>query len=108
MCALRRCRSQLPPPPLGSGTRQRCSPAGRLRPRGSLQIAYGVRVHPRTVVMNMTFTPGNFRKALGVFPTGVAVVTARAPDGRLLGTTVSSFNSVSLDPPLVLFSLAHT
>jgi len=58
--------------------------------------------------MNMTFTPGNFRKALGVFPTGVAVVTARAPDGRLLGTTVSSFNSVSLDPPLVLFSLART
>jgi flavin reductase (DIM6/NTAB) family NADH-FMN oxidoreductase RutF len=56
----------------------------------------------------MTFTPGEFRKALGVFPTGVAVVAARAPDGLLQGTTVSSFNSVSLDPPLVLFSLART
>ena len=54
----------------------------------------------------MTFTSGEFRKALGVFPTGVAVVTARAPDGLLQGTTVSSFNSVSLYPPLVLFSLA--
>jgi flavin reductase (DIM6/NTAB) family NADH-FMN oxidoreductase RutF len=56
----------------------------------------------------MSFTSGEFRRALGVFPTGVAVVTARAPDGLLLGTTVSSFNSVSLEPPLVLFSLART
>jgi flavin reductase (DIM6/NTAB) family NADH-FMN oxidoreductase RutF len=57
---------------------------------------------------NMAFTSGEFRSALGVFPTGVAVVTARAPDGLLLGMTVSSFNSVSLEPPLVLFSLART
>ena len=57
---------------------------------------------------NMAFTPGEFRKALGVFPTGVAVVTARAPDGSLLGMTVSSFNSVSLQPPLVLFSVARS
>jgi flavin reductase (DIM6/NTAB) family NADH-FMN oxidoreductase RutF len=56
----------------------------------------------------MSFTPGEFRKALSVFPTGVAVVTTRAPNGPFLGTTVSSFNSVSLDPPLVLFSLART
>jgi flavin reductase (DIM6/NTAB) family NADH-FMN oxidoreductase RutF len=55
----------------------------------------------------MAFTPDEFRKALGVFPTGVAVVTARAPDGLLLGMTVSSFNSVSLQPPLVLFSVAR-
>jgi 4-hydroxyphenylacetate 3-hydroxylase, reductase component len=59
-------------------------------------------------VISMNFTPGDFRKALGVFPTGVVVVTARAPDGRFVGTTVSSFNSVSLEPPLVLFSLART
>jgi flavin reductase (DIM6/NTAB) family NADH-FMN oxidoreductase RutF len=56
----------------------------------------------------MTFTSGDFRKALGVFPTGVAVVTARGPDGHLHGMTVSSFNSVSLDPPLILFSVART
>ena len=56
----------------------------------------------------MAFTSGEFRKTLEVFPTGVAVVTARGADGLLHGTTVSSFNSVSLDPPLVLFSLART
>jgi flavin reductase (DIM6/NTAB) family NADH-FMN oxidoreductase RutF len=56
----------------------------------------------------MTFSPGDFRKALGVFPTGVAIISARRPDGQLLGMTVSSFNSVSLDPPLVLFSVART
>ncbi len=46
-----------------------------------------------------------FRNALGQFPTGVCVVTAQAPDGEDLGTTMSSFNSLSLDPPLVLFSV---
>jgi len=56
----------------------------------------------------MSFTSGEFRKALGVFPTGVAVITARAHNGGLHGMTVSSFNSVSLDPPLVLFSVART
>ena len=48
-----------------------------------------------------------FRSALGRFPTGVAVVTAQAPGGARAGVTVSSFNSVSLDPPLVLWSLAR-
>jgi 4-hydroxyphenylacetate 3-hydroxylase, reductase component len=56
----------------------------------------------------MTVTPSTFRQALGVFPTGIAVATAHASDGRLYGTTISSFNSVSLDPPLVLFSLARS
>lgn len=45
-----------------------------------------------------------FRNALGRFATGVAIVTASV-DGVRLGSTISSFNSVSLDPPLVLFSL---
>lgn len=45
------------------------------------------------------------RQALGQFPTGVAVVTTRATDGEDLGMTVSSFNSLSLSPPLVLFSI---
>jgi flavin reductase (DIM6/NTAB) family NADH-FMN oxidoreductase RutF len=48
-----------------------------------------------------------FRKALGRFATGVAVVTAKGPDEALIGLTMSSFNSVSLDPPLVLFSIAR-
>ncbi len=47
----------------------------------------------------------DLRKALGQFPTGVAVVTTRATDGEDLGMTVSSFNSLSLSPPLVLFSI---
>lgn len=46
------------------------------------------------------------RRALGQFATGIAVVTARGPDGALAGLTVNSFASVSLDPPLVLWSLS--
>jgi flavin reductase (DIM6/NTAB) family NADH-FMN oxidoreductase RutF len=51
--------------------------------------------------------PELLREALGLFPTGITVVTARAANGALYGVTVSSFNSVSLDPPLVLFSLSR-
>lgn len=42
-----------------------------------------------------------------MFATGVTIVTARAANGSLVGLTANSFNSVSLDPPLVLWSLAH-
>ena len=49
-----------------------------------------------------------FRGALGSFATGVTVLTALAPDGEWIGLTVSSFNSVSLDPPLILWSLSCT
>lgn len=47
-----------------------------------------------------------FRDTLGNFATGVTVVTALAPGGEPIGLTISSFNSVSLDPPLVLWSLS--
>ena len=46
------------------------------------------------------------RDALGSFATGVTVVLALDPDGRAVGLTVNSFNTVSLDPPLVLWSLS--
>lgn len=46
------------------------------------------------------------RDALGAFATGVTVVTARDAGGRAFGLTVNSFNSVSLDPPLVVWSLS--
>jgi 3-hydroxy-9,10-secoandrosta-1,3,5(10)-triene-9,17-dione monooxygenase reductase component len=46
------------------------------------------------------------RQALGAFATGVTIVTTRAPGGGPVGLTANSFNSVSLDPPLVLWSLA--
>lgn len=49
-----------------------------------------------------------FRRALGMFATGIAVVTALTPDGRRIGLTINSFNSVSLDPPLILWSLARS
>jgi flavin reductase (DIM6/NTAB) family NADH-FMN oxidoreductase RutF len=47
------------------------------------------------------------RQALGTYPTGVTIVTARAAGGRPVGLTVNSFASLSLDPPLLLWSLAN-
>lgn len=46
-----------------------------------------------------------FRRGLGNFATGVTVVTARGPGGEPVGVTANSFNSVSLDPPLILWSI---
>ena len=48
-----------------------------------------------------------FRRALSCFATGVAVVTTLDSSGERIGMTISSFNSVSLDPPLVLWSIAN-
>lgn len=47
----------------------------------------------------------SLRDALGCFATGVTVVTTLSGDGVPLGMTMNSFSSVSLDPPLILFSL---
>jgi flavin reductase (DIM6/NTAB) family NADH-FMN oxidoreductase RutF len=52
------------------------------------------------------FDPRDFRTALGTFATGVTVVTIEGPDGSPIGLTCNSFNSVSLSPPLVLWSLS--
>lgn len=46
-----------------------------------------------------------FRNALGHFATGVAVITTRLDDKEPIGITVNSFSSVSLDPPIILWSL---
>lgn len=51
-----------------------------------------------------TSQPDLIRSAFGRFATGVTVVTAVGPNGRNVGMTASSFNSVSLDPPMVLWS----
>jgi len=48
----------------------------------------------------------DYRRALAQFATGVTVVTTRDTQGHPVGLTVNSFNSVSLEPPLVLWSLA--
>ncbi len=55
--------------------------------------------------MTTAFDPKAFRRALGNFATGVTVITATAKDGQQAGVTANSFNSVSLDPPLVLWSI---
>ena len=52
--------------------------------------------------------PHEFRNALGQFATGVTIVTTVNSEAKPVGVTASSFNSVSLDPPLVLWSLAKT
>ncbi len=47
------------------------------------------------------------RNALGRFPTGVTVITTRGPDGKREGLTANSFSALSLDPPLVLWSIVR-
>ena len=54
------------------------------------------------------FDSMEFRRALGTFTTGVTVITARGADGEPVGVTANSFSSVSLEPPLVLWSLAKS
>lgn len=51
------------------------------------------------------FDPRDLRNAFGSFGTGVTVVTSGNQDSRLVGVTANSFSSVSLDPPIVLWSL---
>lgn len=53
-----------------------------------------------------TIDPRELRDALGLFATGVTVVTAPGVEGEAVGITANSFSSLSLDPPLVLWSLA--
>ena len=56
---------------------------------------------------NQDLDPAALRQAFGVFPTGVVAVAATV-DGRPVGLAASSFTTVSLDPPLVSFSIART
>ncbi len=55
-----------------------------------------------------SFDSKGFRHTLGTFTTGVTIITTRSAQGEPIGITANSFNSVSLDPPLVLWSLAKT
>ena len=61
--------------------------------------------HPPRNHRGSVFSARQFRDALGQFATGVTIIATRGPDGRYAGFTANSFNSVSLDPPLVLWSL---
>jgi len=60
------------------------------------------------MAMQSSFDPQAFRTALGTFTTGVTIITTQAEDGSPIGITANSFNSVSLNPPLVLWSLAKS
>src|SRR6201981_2058196 len=51
--------------------------------------------------------PRDFRNALGTYATGVTIITATGADGKPYGLTCNSFASVSLNPPLVLWSLVR-
>jgi flavin reductase (DIM6/NTAB) family NADH-FMN oxidoreductase RutF len=64
-------------------------------------------VNPPRKAQPPSFSSQEFRAALGMFATGVTIVTARTAEGTVIGLTANSFNSVSLDPPLVLWSLAQ-
>ncbi len=59
-------------------------------------------------LLKTEFDARSFRSALGSFATGITIVSAAHPTAGLIGLTANSFNSVSLDPPLVLFSIART
>jgi flavin reductase (DIM6/NTAB) family NADH-FMN oxidoreductase RutF len=60
-----------------------------------------------TLLTNQDLDPGHLREAFGIFPSGVVAVAAQVDGGRI-GLAASSFTSVSLDPPLVSFSVANT
>ena len=62
------------------------------------QAAHSLHAHAHTRA---------FRRALGMFATGITVVTTRDAAGHPVGLTVNSFNSVSLDPPLIVWSLSR-
>lgn len=72
------------------------------------RIPDNVSMQPSRRAVAPSFSTPDFRAALGMFATGVTVVTARRADGTLVGLTANSFNSVSLEPPLVLWSLARS
>ncbi|MFY7914830.1 MAG: flavin reductase family protein [Rubrivivax sp.] len=52
------------------------------------------------------FEPRSLRQTLGIFVTGVTVITTRDPAGKVYGLTANSFSTVSLEPPLILWSQA--
>jgi 3-hydroxy-9,10-secoandrosta-1,3,5(10)-triene-9,17-dione monooxygenase reductase component len=59
-----------------------------------------------SIVTNCVIDPKSLRRALGNFVTGVTVVTTRDATGELAGLTVNSFTSLSLSPPLVMWSIS--
>lgn len=72
----------------------------------SLALNFVNSALPSSVLRSaLPFSQREFRDALGQFATGVTIITARSAEGHPVGTTVSSFNALSLSPALVLWSL---
>jgi 4-hydroxyphenylacetate 3-hydroxylase, reductase component len=78
----------------------------------SQQIAIEVGSHgPSALTKELIENPmdtRDLRRAFSQFATGVTVITAKTKDGLRAGVTANSFNTVSLSPPIVLWSLAHS
>ena len=53
-------------------------------------------------------TPEHYRKVMGRLPTGVVAITGVDDDGHDLGFIVGTFGALSLEPPIVTFSVGHT
>ena len=61
----------------------------------------------KQVLLNGSHDARELRNALGRFPTGVTIITTRAPTGKQEGLTANSFSALSLDPPLILWSISR-
>jgi len=57
---------------------------------------------------NDLISPEDFRSAIGAYCSGITVISAKAPDGKLHGMTCQSFHSLSLDPPLIAYFAGNT
>src|SRR5688572_16803933 len=64
--------------------------------------------HRKVAARPSSVDPSEFRRVMGHFPTGVAIVTTALEDGSACGLTVNAFCSVSLVPPLVLVCIERT
>jgi flavin reductase (DIM6/NTAB) family NADH-FMN oxidoreductase RutF len=83
-------------------------PGALAGPSAPARIPDNAAMNPPRRALAPSFSIADFRSALGMFATGVTVVTARGHGGEPVGLTANSFNSVSLSPPLVLWSLARS
>ncbi len=71
----------------------------------TLEIPEKLTATPDPIPMSPEELKRELRRALGQFGTGVTVIATCAPDGRQVGLTANSFSALSLEPPLVLWSL---
>src|ERR1700751_2168610 len=90
-----------------AGWRSDCRPTRRSEGRVMEDDFPGSHAAPVRSTSGEAFDSRDLRTALGAFATGVTIITARGADGGLYGMTANSFTSVSLTPPLVLWSASR-